>query len=191
MLQVQPISIMSEEGIVLEPKVKKLFDRKGYTIKKKIGNGAFGHVYKAVNSEDVTCAVKVMDTRKMQKKFVEKYLPRELEMLQSIEHEHVLRVYDIFRAAGKIWIFMEFASNGTLTARCKGHSIPENEAKNWFKQITEALVYMHNRGLCHRDIKTDNVLFDKDDNAKLSDFGFARTVEDEDGIARSVCGTLP
>lgn len=113
-------------------------------------------------------------------------------MLQKIKNPNVLKVFDIFRSKGKIWIFMEFASGGVLTSKCSVDPIEHSTAKKWFKQVAEAVKYMHfELKICHRDIKTDNVLLDENDDAKLSDFGFARTIEQSSGMVNTVCGTLP
>ena len=125
-------------------------------------------------------------------RFVKEYLPRELEMLQRIKNPNVLKLFDIFRSKGKIWIFMEFASGGDLTAKCKTNPVPFKDAKKWFRQVAEAVRYMHyDLNVCHRDIKTDNVLLDTNNDAKLSDFGFARTIELSSGLVNTICGTLP
>ena len=113
-------------------------------------------------------------------------------MLQKIKNPNVLKVFDIFRSKGKIWIFMEFASGGVLTSKCSVDPIPNKKAKKWFRQVADAVKYMHfDLKMCHRDIKTDNVLLDAHDDAKLSDFGFARTIEQSSGLVNTVCGTLP
>ena len=113
-------------------------------------------------------------------------------MLQKIKNSNVLKVHDIFRSNGKIWIFMEFAPGGVLTSKCSTDPVPDRKAKKWFRQVAEAVKYMHyDLKLCHRDIKTDNVLLDCHDDAKLSDFGFARTIEQSTGLVNTVCGTVP
>lgn len=113
-------------------------------------------------------------------------------MLQRIKNPNVLDVYDIFRSKKKIWIFLEYAPGGVLTSKCSRDPIPEKKVKKWFRQVAEAVKYLHNEmRICHRDIKTDNVLLDGKDDAKLSDFGFARRIEESEGIVNTVCGTLP
>ena len=91
---------------------------------------------------------------------------------------------------------MEFAPNGTLTDKIRKtpeRFLSEKQAKRWFRECVEALCCMQDEHhMAHRDIKTDNVLFDDNDNAKLSDFGFAREFNLEEGeLCTTYCGTLP
>ena len=148
-----------KERVHLDQKTKAVFDRKGYEVLDKISQGASGKVYKARKTRvGSMTAVKVMDTSKMPQKFVDEFLPREIDMLQRIKHPNVLKVHDIFRARGKIWIFMEFAPNGDIWHRILKSPISERKAKKWFKQVGEALQYMHSKNVCHRDIKSGKVL---------------------------------
>ena len=130
-------------------------------------------------------AVKVMDLERCNQKFKEKFLP----------HDNMVKVYDIFKSGGKIYIFMEFCPNGTLADIVKkGGPCPEDKTKYWFKQVNNALHFMHaDKGICHRDIKVENVLLDRNDNVKLSDFGFARevVVNGEIVLSSTYCGTEP
>lgn len=179
------------EKIQLDPKTKAVLDKKGYEVQEKISEGAFGQVYRAWSvNEKKMAAVKVMDLDKMQPKFRDHFLPRELQMLQTIKHPYVLEVWDIFKMARHIYIFMEFAPNGSLTSRLKGGKLSEPVAKKWFRQIAEALYHIHCMHIAHRDIKSDNVLLDAKENAKLCDYGFAREVEVNE-MSKTLCGTAP
>lgn len=142
------------------------------------------------------CAVKVMDLEKCGEKFKQTFLPRELTMLTHIKHEHVIRTFDIFRAARKIYIFMEFASGGTIGSYLKKSGpLAESQSRLWFTQQCTAVQYMHSLGVCHRDIKLENILLDKDNNSKLTDFGFASEVINQQTkvltLSSTYCGTGP
>lgn len=185
------MSTIGKERIELDPKTAAVFQKKGYEVQTKIGEGAFGKVYKARSTKDgIMTAVKVMDTTKMPPKIRDVFLPREIDMLTKVRHPSVLEVYDIFKLASKIYIFMEFAPNGSIATKCKAGPLPEAQAKKWFRQVVEGVCHIHNHlKICHRDIKTENVLLDANNNAKLCDYGFAREVSD--GVSRTLCGTPP
>lgn len=180
----------------LDPKTQRIFERKGYQVEYKISQGAFGKVYTAKDTrKNCMAAVKVMDLTVVSEKFREKFLPREIMMLATVRHPHVIRIFDIFKASKKIYIFMEFAPNGTLSEAIKKEKwLSEEKTKFWFKQCASAIYYMHYQlkpPICHRDVKVENVLLDSNMDAKLSDFGFAKEVTSYDQLSTTYCGTDP
>jgi len=90
------------------PKTQAVIARRGYMVEDKLGQGAFGVVYKAVHkTSNQLSAVKVIDLQKMSDRTRTKFLPREIETLIKAKHENLIQVYDIFRADSKMFIFME------------------------------------------------------------------------------------
>lgn len=145
------------EKAVVDAKTEAVFQRKGYRLEDKISAGAFGQVYTAVNlkEEGEMCAVKVMDLEKCSEKFKQKFLPRELSILIQVRHPNVIVIYDIFRANRKIYIFMEFASNGDIAGYLKDNGpLSESQTRDWFAQICDAVFFIHEKlGIAHRDMK--------------------------------------
>mmetsp|Transcript_7962 Transcript_7962/g.7456 ORF Transcript_7962/g.7456 Transcript_7962/m.7456 type:complete len:115 (-) Transcript_7962:387-731(-) len=68
---------------------------------------------------------------------------------------------------------LEYAPNGDLFDFVRLGNLTQNDSMKIFEQILDGLEYLHSRGIAHRDIKLENILVDKDNNAKISDFGFA------------------
>lgn len=187
-----------KERLELDAKTKAVFDRKGYDIQKRLAGGAFGQVYLAYSKKkDRKCAVKVMDLDKCEKLVREEFLPRELAALIQMKHPNAIEIYDIFKARNKIYIFMEFAPNGTILDYLKKKgALEEPFAAVWFRQTSEALNYMHTEvKMAHRDIKIENILLGYNNVAKLTDFGFAKKIEtDSNGrpvMSKTFCGTEP
>lgn len=178
-----------KEPIRLDPKTEAVIKRKGYVVKELLSEGSYGKVYKAQKKSDlIFAAVKVMDTLQMKEPFLSTFLPRELQMLAVIKHPYVLEVFDIFKSNKKIFIFMEFAPNGSLAEQCLNGPPPLHLSKKWVRQSAEALAYMHDKqDICHRDIKLENILLNPVFDAKVSDFGFTRFVGGS--LARTACGT--
>lgn len=185
----------------LDGRTQAVLKKKGYILQKKLAAGAFGQVYSALKTRhdgrEEMSAVKVMDLEKCGEKFKQKFLPRELSVLIQVRHINVIKVFDIFRMGGRIYIFMEFAPNGTIADYVKKNdALSESRSKLWFYQTGSALQYCHNKfGIAHRDIKVDNIMLDYNNNAKLTDFGFARIAYDPDtgrlNLSETFCGTLP
>jgi serine/threonine protein kinase len=144
-----------KEKAQLDDKTKAVFDRKGYQVEWKISEGAFGQVYTAKNMKrNEVDAVKVMDLNKLSENFKSKFLTREIMTLIKVRHPYVLRIFDIFRSAQHVYIFMEFAPNGTLSTQVKNAPdgfLSESKSKFWFQQTVEALECMHTvHKICHR-----------------------------------------
>lgn len=184
-----------DEAIEVDEKTKAVFNKKGYIVLKRIAGGNFGDVYKAKNlRRNELSAVKVMNLKAVEQKGLgQQNLDREIKALVNVRHENVLTVLDIFRAKGRLYIFMEFAPNGTLADKIKKSEkgyLSEEEARIWFTQCVDALCCMHSKHrIAHRDIKPDNVLLDAEDNAKLSDFGFSREWTLDTKLSKTYCGT--
>lgn len=183
---------------VFDAKTQALFDHKGYQILNKLGAGAYGQVYKALNTQtNMFLAVKIMDLSLMNESFREKFLPRELQVLITSRHENIIQVWDIFRASSKIFIFMEFAANGDIAAYVrKNEQIRDSLVCRWFSQVSAGLLFLHETLLStHRDIKLDNMLLDANWIAKLTDFGFAKQSAKKLHrmvvMSRTFCGTAP
>ncbi|KAI1299398.1 Testis-specific serine/threonine-protein kinase 2 [Halotydeus destructor] len=189
---------LADELAILDHKTEKMFDKRGYKLTTKISCGAYGIVYKGTKQNGgQVCAVKIMDLSKCGERFKQKFLPRELTMLIQIRHAHVVKIYDIFRSNNKIYIFMEFATNGTLTSYLKKNGpLTEDQARVFFLQMAAALAFMHTElGIAHRDIKIENILLDENNMTKLTDFGFARDAIDPETkmavMSETWCGTEP
>ena len=103
-------------------------------------------------------------------------ISREHLILRSMLHKNVIRCYDSFAHNNKFYTVMDFAEGGELTYLLKEKGIlPENEAKKIFKQIYEAVCYIHSQNIIHRDLKPNNILFlDKErTQIVIIDFGIS------------------
>lgn len=139
-------------------------------------------------------ACKVIDTNTAPKDFVKKFLPREIEMLIKLNHPHLVHTHSIFQRRYKYFIFMRFMEHGDLLEHIlqKG-AVQEDQARIWTRQLALAIQYMHELEIAHRDIKCENVLLTANQNAKLSDFGFARMCVDKkfnEVQSETFCGSL-
>ncbi|WP_131771134.1 serine/threonine-protein kinase [Candidatus Protofrankia californiensis] len=111
----------------------------------------------------------------------------EARLLAGIDHPHVVRVYDYVETGDLHLIIMELLGGGTLTRRRVG--LPQEDACAVGLAVAAALSCAHGQGMLHRDIKTDNMLFDTTGLLKVTDFGIAKIVEGSAATASALVGT--
>ncbi|XP_069601512.1 testis-specific serine/threonine-protein kinase 1-like [Ranitomeya imitator] len=168
--------------------------RKGYTVGIILGQGSYAKV-RAAFSEHLKCcvAVKVIDRNKAPPDFLQKFLPREMEIVTVMNHHSIVKTYEIFEtSAGKVYIVMELGAQGDLLEFIKNRGpMPEDVARKLFHQLASAVKYCHDLDIVHRDLKCENILLDKEFNIKLSDFGFARRIDDNHKpvLSKTFCGS--
>lgn len=148
-----------------------------FTILEEIGRGGMATVYSAMQkSMNRKVAVKVLPRHFMHDPdFLERF-EREVEVISSLEHPHILPIYDYGEADGVPFIAMRFLGGGSM-AQMVRRGVPKLEdLVKPFQQVSEALDYAHQQGIIHRDLKPGNIMLDEHSNAYLSDFGIARVM---------------
>lgn len=101
----------------------------------------------------------------------------EVKIISQMEHPAIIPVYDCGQDHDRPFLVMRYMQNGTLKDRLEEGPLLLDETLTIIKRICDALSEAHAHNIIHRDIKPGNILFDKDNNAYLSDFGIARLVE--------------
>ncbi|XP_059618019.1 aurora kinase B-like [Phlebotomus argentipes] len=157
-----------------------------------LGRGKFGRVYIARDRySHMVVAMKVMFKSELQKGRVERQVLREVEIQSRLKHPHILRLYTWFHDSDKIYLVLEYASEGELYKHLKnspdGH-FDEHRSAKYTYQVASALQYCHMNNVIHRDLKPENILLTSSDQVKLADFGWsAHTPSNK---RKTLCGTL-
>lgn len=154
---------------------------KRYRILGLVGTGNYARVYKATvppNSKEV--AVKAINLNRTSDNYKQKFLPRELTILRKISHVNICKVYEIIQIADRIFIVMQFCNKGTIADLLQKNG-PFSEAltRHLFVPTIDAIVYLHNIEIAHRDIKVENILLDHEYVPKLTDFSYSVSQSDK------------
>ncbi|XP_073699930.1 testis-specific serine/threonine-protein kinase 6 [Garra rufa] len=171
--------------------VKNVLKGMGYKFIANIGEGSFSQV-KLATSQKHRCnvAIKIVDRVRAPKDFVQKFLPRELAILRRVNHEHIVQMYELIEVAGKrLCIVMEVAAKDLLQKIHEVQRIPEEQSKKFFSQMISAINYLHQMDIVHRDLKCENILLTTEEQVKITDFGFARCVQDPSELSETFCGS--
>jgi len=162
-----------------------------YIILDELGEGGFGKVYKWVKiSNQEVYAMKHIDITSNKQKI---YIGNEITLMKSVDHKNIVKLYETYMHKGRIFLFMEYLDGGCLTPVVEDFKldIPENVIAYIIKEVLDGIVSLHRRGIVHRDIKSDNVLIERDGAAiKLTDFGYSCQLTQEKRLRESRVGTL-
>lgn len=150
-----------------------------YQVIEELGKGGMGRVYKALDTaikEQV--ALKILNPEIAADESVIERFRNELKFARKISHRNVCRMYDLGRAEDTTYITMEYVSGEDLKTSLK--RIGQFTAKRAIavaKQICEGLAEAHRLGVIHRDLKPQNIMIDREGNARIMDFGIARSMK--------------
>ncbi|CAJ0956688.1 unnamed protein product, partial [Mesorhabditis belari] len=138
-------------------------------------------------------AIKIINRKALPQHVAEKFLTRELDVTRKVRHPHLLKCLLINSSSpSKIVIVSEYCARGTLLQMIltEGNIKETPTGARLFRQLIEAVQYLHARGVIHRDIKLENIFLDANGDLKLGDFGFSRQFE-KGQRSTSFCGTRP
>ena len=162
------------------------------SLSRQLGEGAFSVVVEATKKDSTeSYAVKVVTKSKLTKED-EIALKDEINILNELRHQHIIRLYDVFDESQHWFLVTEKMTGGELFDRIVSKSYyNEKEARDVCKILFEAVGYCHSKCVAHRDLKPENLLLrseDSDSDIKIADFGFAKKVLTPNSLTTQ-CGT--
>ena len=147
-----------------------------YEIIEKLKDGGYSKIYKAKScyTGDLV-AIKTIDKQCFHESVEDVLLMiRQTEVLKILKHRNLVSLYEIFESTKYFYLIMDYLPNGDLIEKIiKQKRFKEEEALNIFAQLVDALNYMHKNDICHRDIRTEKILFDKNNKPKLVGFSYS------------------
>ena len=195
------ISSTSSEHYYLPYKYRNKEKHKQYTLIREIGHGMFATVYSAVdNLTGRKVAVKALNKRSTPRDLCE----RELRILEQVSeqkvHSRLTPIFDAYENSEELCFVLELMAGDLFDYVSQSGPLPEVEAANVTRKLCYAIGALHSSGILHRDIKLENLLIESGsndlnsstkntDHFKISDFGFAKKINEEDNFYNPA-GTL-
>ena len=143
------------------------------------------HVFLATqNSFERQVAIKILTpSLALEPRFAERFM-QEARTVASLNHPHIVPVYDVGEYQGYYYLSMEYVTGGSLKERIRAGMQPK-EIETVLRQLASALNYAGQHGFVHRDVKPDNVLFRADGSALLMDFGIAANLLRDNSVTQT------
>ena len=145
-----------------------------YEVIKKIGEGSYGKIYKVKNKQsgDIRAMKQILkskipDINKFQ---------NEIKILAMVDHPNIVRLFEVIEDDKYFNLFQELCTGGELSRKIQTTQLKEKEIAKIFNEIMSAVAYCHEKGIVHRDLKLENILFasdSPDSPVKIIDFGFS------------------
>lgn len=150
-----------------------------YEVIEELGRGGMGRVYKVFDKKiKEKIALKLLSPEiSADEKMIERF-ENELKFARKISHRNVCRMYDLNEEQGIHFLTMEYVHGEDLKRLTrKIGNLSSGKAISIAKQVCEGLAEAHRLGVIHRDLKAQNIMVDEEGNAKIMDFGIARSLE--------------
>jgi hypothetical protein len=142
-----------------------------------VGSGGFAWVYKGYDPElDIPVAIKILKPQYAGEEAFETRFRREAATAAKLRHPNIIRILAVGREDTAVYFVMDFLPTGLDDRLRIMGTLPETLLIRLGMDVAAALAFAHREGVIHRDIKTDNILFDAHGNAIVADFGIARAL---------------
>ena len=159
-----------------------------YIHKRILGSGSCSKVYYGIHKiKNKEVAIKKISFDQLSDVMKARTI-KEINILQSINHPNVIKLYDYKFDKNKLFLITEYCNLGDLSEWIKKDKTP-NEILIVIKQILDGINYLHENRIIHRDIKPQNILIQEPLIVKICDFGFSQNFKEEINMFKTICGT--
>jgi len=154
-----------------------------YSVIEKVGQGGMGEVYKAVHTKlGQTVAIKMLSSEYSENESMKKRFLNEARIQAKFTHPNVVNILNFFEESNRAYLVMEYINGETLESVLKRRgTLQLEEALEISYAVISALVFMHSKGVIHRDIKPSNIMFTEEGTVKVTDFGIAKSLNENRG----------
>ncbi|AOA64264.1 signal transducing kinase of the PAK family [Komagataella phaffii CBS 7435] len=153
----------------------------------KVGKGASGDVYTANEIGTRSCvAIKRMYLQKQPKK---ELIINEILVMKGSKHKNIVNFINSYVQDNNLWVVMEYMEGGSLTDIVTHSVMSEGQIGAVCKETLEGLLFLHSKGIIHRDIKSDNILLSLSGEIKITDFGFCAQIKEYNLKRTTMVGT--
>ncbi|CAD8212814.1 unnamed protein product [Paramecium pentaurelia] len=190
------MSYFDELKLLFNQETQQIPELSRFEIKGILGKGAFATVFSALDKVlKIQVAIKMVDKKLFKNKEQQDIIRQEAMMLQTLEHNNIVKILGFFETSLKFFIVMNQIDGVTLETHIS--NIKSTEVVSITIQILKALSYLHQRNIVHRDIKPENILISYSNSelkVTLIDFGLSaslnRIQNSMNGLMYQNCGTL-
>ena len=163
-----------------------------YRLDRRLGRGGMGEVWKARDRRlDRWVAIKRVRAEVSADETAHQRFRREARTVAQLSHPSIVQIFDLLEEDDGDWVVMEYVDGPTVTERVAGGPLDVGVALDYARQVAEGLAEAHEKGVVHRDLKTENVMIAPSGHVKILDFGLAKRLVKEEGEATlSVSGEV-
>ncbi|KAJ3072077.1 Protein kinase [Podochytrium sp. JEL0797] len=140
---------------------------------KMVGQGASGKVYLSKKVSDPSAPVVAVKQMVLAKQARKDLLLNEILIMKDLSHPNVIQYIDSYIVGGDLWLILEYMEGGELTGTIENNKMTEPQIAAICNEILKGVMYLHQKDIIHRDLKSDNVMIGSDGSIKLIDFGYS------------------